>query len=74
MDALSLKILEAELKAQLDKVEQVYGELEDRAAQMETGRPGYIESTAYQLHNLYNAAEDLFKNDLFDIYARIAVL
>jgi hypothetical protein len=61
MDAVRLKLLQAELEAQLDEIEQVYVELEDRAAQMNPNAPGYIESTGYQLHNLYNAIEDLFK-------------
>jgi hypothetical protein len=61
MDAARLKLLQAELEAQLDEIEQVYVELEDRAAQMNPNAPGYIESTGYQLHNLYNAVEALFK-------------
>lgn len=61
MDRASLKLLEAEIKDQLEKIDQVYDELEDRAAQMQSGDLGYIESTAYQLHNLYNAIEDLYK-------------
>ena len=61
MDSASLKLLEADIKAQLENIEQVYAELEDRAAQIRPGDLGYIESTGYQLHNLYNAIEDLFK-------------
>jgi uncharacterized protein YutE (UPF0331/DUF86 family) len=61
MDRASLKVLEAEIKDQLEKIDQVYDELEDRAARIQSGGLGYIESTAYQLHNLYNAIEDLFK-------------
>ena len=61
MDPVSLKVLIAEVEMQLDKVEQVYAELEDRANQMRPDTPGQVESTAYQLHNLYNAIEDLFK-------------
>jgi len=61
MDAVRLKVLQADVEAQLEKIEQVYEELEDRAAQMRSNHPGSIESAAYQLHNLYSAAEDLFK-------------
>ncbi len=61
MDAASLKVLKAEVEDQLDKIEQVYAELEDRASQMYPHTPSQIESTAYQLHNLYNAIEDLLK-------------
>lgn len=60
MDRASLKLLEAEIQAQLDKIEYVYGELEDRADQINNGL-SYVESAAYQLHNLYSAVEDLFK-------------
>lgn len=61
MDPVKLKILEAEVKAQLASIRQVYAELEDRAGQMRPETPAPIESTAYQLHNLYSAVEDLFK-------------
>ncbi len=55
MDAVSLSVLKVELEAQF------YAELEDRANQMPPDALGQIESTAYQLPNLYNATEDLFK-------------
>lgn len=61
MEPVSLKVLQAEVEAQLKKIEQVYAELEDRAGQMRPDTPGQIESTAYQLHNLYSAIEDLLK-------------
>lgn len=61
MDPVKLKILEAEVKAQLANIRQVYVQLEDRAGQMRPETPALIESTAYQLHNLYSAVEDLFK-------------
>ena len=61
MDAVRLRVLEAEVAAQLAKIEQVFAELEDRAGQMQPGKSAFIESTAYQLQNLYNAVEDLLK-------------
>lgn len=61
MDPVRLKVLEAEVKAQWSNIRQVYTDLEDRAGQMRPESPALIESTAYQLHNLYNAIEDLFK-------------
>jgi hypothetical protein len=61
MDAVSLNVLKAELEAQLEKIDQVYSELEDRAGQMRPDALALIESTAYQLHNLYSAIEALFK-------------
>jgi hypothetical protein len=61
MDAVRLRVLEAEIEAQLAKIEQVYTELDDRAGQMLPEIEAVIESVAYQLHNLYNAIEDLLK-------------
>jgi hypothetical protein len=61
MDAVRLNILQAELEAQLAKIDQVYAELEDRTAQMSSEADALIESTGYQIHNLYNAVEDLLK-------------
>lgn len=61
MDAIKLRVLEAEIQAQLNKIEQVYKILDERADQMQVHAPAYVESVAYQLHNLYNALEDLFK-------------
>jgi uncharacterized protein YutE (UPF0331/DUF86 family) len=60
MDSARLRLLETDIQAQLDKIEQVYTQLEDRAAHIDKGE-GYVESAAYQLHNLYGAVEDLFK-------------
>lgn len=61
MDPVKLKMLGAEVKAQLARIRQIYVELEDRAGQMRPEAPAPIESSAYQLHNLYSAVEDLFK-------------
>ena len=49
MDAVRLKVLQAEALKQLEAIEQVYETLEDRAGQMQANNPGFIESTAYQL-------------------------
>jgi hypothetical protein len=61
MDPIRLRVLEAEVTAQLAEIEQIYETLENRASQMRPESPIPIESTAYQLHNLYNAVEDLLK-------------
>ncbi len=61
MDAVRLKVLQAEVAEQMKKIEQVYEVLENRADQMQPNNFGLIDSTAYQLHNLYSAAEELFK-------------
>ena len=61
MDAIRLRVLEAEIEAQLARIDQVYAGLDDRAGEMRPETEAVIESTAYQLHNLYNAVEDLLK-------------
>ncbi|RPI49180.1 MAG: hypothetical protein EHM56_12760 [Chloroflexi bacterium] len=61
MDAIHLKVLQAEMQAQWKAVEDVYTQVEARAAGLRPGDPASLESLAYQLHNLYNAVEDLFK-------------
>jgi hypothetical protein len=58
MDREKLSVLRAELQAQMREIDNIYVKLEDR--RREKGRAG-IESTGYQLHNLYCAFEDLFK-------------
>jgi len=53
-----LSTLKAAIEAQLGEIDRVYERIEKRR----TGQgPAYIESLAYQLHNLYCAYEDLFK-------------
>jgi hypothetical protein len=49
------------MKAQLDRIEQVYVKLLERSQQTDFAEPAYVESAAYQLHNLYSAIEDLLK-------------
>ena len=61
MDRVMLRALEAEIKAQMTKIDQVYETLQERAAAMEDKGPAYVESAAYQLHNLYGAVEELLQ-------------
>lgn len=61
MDAIRLAVLRAEIQAQLDRFEEVMSVLEDRYVHLTNDNPAYIESVAYQLHNLYNAVEDLMQ-------------
>lgn len=61
MDPSQLKVLRAEMQAQLQAIEGVYAEIEARAAGFRPQDPATLESLAYQLHNLYNAVEDLLK-------------
>ncbi len=58
MDPVRLKVLQAEVKAQLDRIARTYLELEDRAGQIQPESTPMVESTAYQLHNLYSAISD----------------
>lgn len=53
-----LTILKSEINAQISEIEAIYQKLDDR--RKKRGKSG-TESTAYQLHNLYCAFEDLFK-------------
>lgn len=59
MDSVGLRTLEAEVKAQMANIDQVYELLRQRTAEMSDEVPAYVESAAYQLHNLYSAIEDL---------------
>jgi hypothetical protein len=74
VDSIRLSLLEAEIKAQLDKIEQVFALLEARTTNFQPDNPGSVESVAYQLHNVYNAIEYLmeivakaFENNISDL-------
>ncbi len=41
-------------------IEQTFERMEARAAELSSGRAVELESVGYQLHNVYNAVEDLF--------------
>ena len=56
-----LNIFLADIAAQQAAIQQVYALLEQRAANLNTAQPETLESTAYQLHNLYSAVEDLLR-------------
>ncbi|NEP60451.1 MAG: hypothetical protein F6K31_26190 [Symploca sp. SIO2G7] len=56
-----INIFLADFAAQQIAIEQAYGLLEQRAVNLSSNRPETLESTAYQLHNLYSAIEDLLK-------------
>lgn len=58
MEKERLSALKAAIAAQLEAIDRIYDRIEKRR----TGQgPAYMESLAYQLHNLYCAYEDLFK-------------
>jgi hypothetical protein len=74
MDSVSLRTVEAQVKAQMANIDQVYDLLRQRTAEMPDDAPAYVESAAYQLHNLYSAIEDLllivakaFENHVTDL-------
>lgn len=60
MESSQIAGLTAELKAQLRLLERVHQRLQERSATGLT-TPAQLDSAAYQIHNLYCAAEDLLK-------------
>jgi hypothetical protein len=61
MDKNALIILKADLNAQMAIVKSISLLLEERAIGLRADDPVRLESVAYQLHNFYNAIEDLLK-------------
>lgn len=61
MDEARLTLLVSDIKAQMDVIEAIYDKLDVRAAGLQPDDEIQLESAAYQLHNLYNAVEDLFQ-------------
>lgn len=61
MDKNTLIVLTADLTAQMAVVKSISLLLEERAIGLRTDDPVRLESVAYQLHNFYNAIEDLLK-------------
>jgi hypothetical protein len=61
VDKNQLTVLSADIKAQMNLVKTIYTKLEDRAVGLEANDPVRMESVAYQIHNLFNAVEDLLK-------------
>ncbi len=61
MDRATFVLLKSDLQDQMALIEAVYETLEKRAARLQPDDEASLESLAYQLHNLYNAVEDLLK-------------
>lgn len=61
MDKNALIVLTADLTAQMAVVKSISLLLEERAMGLKPEDPVRLESVAYQLHNFYNAIEDLLK-------------
>ncbi len=58
MEEARLSVLRAALNAQRREIERIYPKIAERRDKTD---PAYLESLAYQLHNLYSAFEGLCK-------------
>ena len=65
MEEERLSLLKASLQAQKNEIERIFAKIAERR---QGNDPAHLESLAYQLHNLYCAFEDLFKQvaDFFE--------
>ncbi|MBC6422836.1 MAG: hypothetical protein GDA43_17860 [Hormoscilla sp. SP5CHS1] len=61
MDKNALTILQTDIQGQMDLIDKIFAKLEERAIGLTPDEPAIMESVAYQIHNLYNAVEDLLK-------------
>lgn len=61
MDKNGLIILITDVNAQMDLIKTISERLKQRAMDLTADDIIRLESVAYQIHNLYNATEDLFK-------------
>lgn len=61
MDKNSLIVLRSDLTTQMALIETTFGRLEERAADFDANDFWQLESVAYQIHNIYNAVEDLLE-------------
>ena len=76
MDAQEFLILESDITAQLALIDDVFAKLEDRAHDFnaDEAHEMQLESMAFQIHNAYNAIEELlrlvaahFENQISDV-------
>jgi hypothetical protein len=61
MDARQLAVFTADMRSQLQLIRQVSELLEARVEGLQREDAVRLESVAYQIHNVYNAVEDLLK-------------
>ena len=61
MDAKEVMILTTDLTTQMVVIDEVFINLEDRAQNLNADDVRQLESVAYQIHNIYNAIEDLLR-------------
>ncbi len=81
MDAQEFLILETDIAAQLAMIDDVFAILEDRAQDFNPDDARQMESVAFQIHNVYNAIEELlrliaahFENQVSDAARRHSAL
>ncbi len=61
MDEDILILLASDVEAQMGLIDDTFAKLEERGSGLEPDAQMQLESVAYQLHNLYNAIEDLLR-------------
>ena len=61
MDARQLAVFTADVQSQMQLIQQVAQLVELRAQGLQREDAARLESVAYQIHNFYNAVEDLLK-------------
>jgi hypothetical protein len=61
MDKDSITVLVSDIEMQMALIEKVFDEMENRAKGLKPDDRVRLESVAYQIHNLYNAVEDLLQ-------------
>jgi hypothetical protein len=61
MDSRQLAVFTADVRSQLQSIQQVAEVLELRAQGLQRDDAVRLESVAYQIHNFYNAVEDLLQ-------------
>lgn len=66
MDQAKLKLIQSLIQAQSAEIENIYAKIKERRANLHD--VVYLESLAYQIHNLYSAFENLFEQiaELFE--------
>lgn len=61
MDARQLTVFTADVQSQMQLIQRVASLLESRTQGLQREDAARLESVAYQVHNFYNAVEDLLK-------------
>ncbi len=61
MDKNTLVILKSDIQGQINLINRISNNLKNRAEGLQADDIIRLESVAYQIHNLYNATEDLLK-------------